>query len=120
MTVIMAYLPQVANRTREGVLRPRCLLAYVVAMTTTQPWLELEEIRRRDGWDLTELAEASGVCRESLRLYAKGQRSPRPKTIQKLATAMKVPYSVLAPSPRDGDNDHAVVSTGATAKAVTA
>jgi transcriptional regulator with XRE-family HTH domain len=76
------------------------------AMTIRKPWLELQQIRTRDGWELTQLAEAAGVSRESLRLYELGKRSPRPKTIRKLATAMKVAYSVLAPSPRDGDTDH--------------
>jgi transcriptional regulator with XRE-family HTH domain len=71
----------------------------------TQPrgWLELETIRTRDGWDIGDLAAAAGLSREALRLYENGQRNPRPSTIRKLADALRVPYSVLAPSPREGD-----------------
>lgn len=72
---------------------------------STQPrgWLELIHFRERDGWSRAKLAEAAGLNAETLRLYELGRRNPTPATIRQLADAMRVPYSVLMPSPRDVD-----------------
>jgi transcriptional regulator with XRE-family HTH domain len=66
-------------------------------------WLELKVIRERDGWELGKLADAAGLSRETLRLYERGQRNPSAASVRALAEVLKVPYSVLAPSPRDND-----------------
>lgn len=65
-----------------------------------QGWLELKVIRERDGWTRTALAEAAGLHPETLRLYENGQRNPTLATVRKLAGVLRVPYSVLEPSPR--------------------
>jgi transcriptional regulator with XRE-family HTH domain len=82
------------------------------AMPTSTPdnakprgWLELAHFRKRDGWSRAKLAEAAGLSDETLRLYENGQRNPTPPTIRALANALRVPYSVLMPSPRDGDDE---------------
>lgn len=66
-------------------------------------WLELIHFRERDGWSRAKLADAAGLSDETLRLYENGRRNPTPDTIRRLADAMRVPYSVLMPSPRDAD-----------------
>jgi transcriptional regulator with XRE-family HTH domain len=66
-------------------------------------WLELIHFRERDGWSRATLAAAANLNPETLRLYENGQRNPTPPTIRALADAMRVPYSVLMPSPRDVD-----------------
>lgn len=72
-------------------------------MENLTPWLELKEIRERDGYTRDGLAEASGLSAEYLRLLELGSRKPSPRTIHKLAATLKVPYSVLMPSPREPD-----------------
>jgi transcriptional regulator with XRE-family HTH domain len=66
-------------------------------------WLELIHFRERDGWSRATLAAAANLNAETLRLYENGKRNPTPDTIRRLADAMRVPYSVLMPSPRDVD-----------------
>jgi transcriptional regulator with XRE-family HTH domain len=63
-------------------------------------WLELKVIRERDGWTRADLAEAAGLHPETLRLYENGQRNPTLAAVKKLADVLRVPYSVLEPSPR--------------------
>jgi len=63
-------------------------------------WLELKTIRERDGWTRVALAEAAGLHPETLRLYENGQRNPAAATVRKIADVLRVPYSVLEPSPR--------------------
>jgi transcriptional regulator with XRE-family HTH domain len=67
-------------------------------------WLELKVIRERDGWELGKLADAAGLSRETLRLYENGKRNPSASSVRALAEVLQVPFSVLAPSPRDNDD----------------
>lgn len=83
---------------------------YVGHMPTSTPdipephgWLELIHFRERDGWSRAKLADAAGLNPETLRLYEIGRRNPTTDSIRRLADAMRVPYSVLMPSPRDAD-----------------
>ncbi|MGW4488432.1 helix-turn-helix domain-containing protein [Amycolatopsis sp. NPDC004368] len=68
------------------------------------PWLELQVILDRDGaWSGNALAEATGYSKEHVSRLRNGKVPVTPTAIAKFAKLLKVPYSVLAPSPRDGD-----------------
>ncbi len=74
-----------------------------------QPWLELATIVERDGhWTLRKLGAAAGLSHEYVRLLLNGRQKPGNTAIRKLADALKVPFSVLEPSPRDGDESRCV------------
>jgi transcriptional regulator with XRE-family HTH domain len=69
------------------------------------PWLELITLRERDGQTQTELAERLGWSQSYVSHLESGRRKPTARVIKTIATALAVPYSVLVPSPRDGDDD---------------
>ncbi len=91
------------------------LLAYVGHMTPDtspphRPWVELETIRRKDGYSRRGLAEVAGMNEETIRLYELGQRQPKESTVRKLADVLRVPYSVLEPG-NPSANDERSYST---------
>ena len=76
-----------------------------------RPWLELITLRERDGQTQTELAEALGWTQSYVSHLESGRRQPTPRLIRTIADALRVPYSVLVPSPRDGDDGPTPSST---------
>lgn len=68
------------------------------------PWTELAIIAERDGYSLYQLAAVSGYTAAHLSACVNGKRSPSAETIHKLATVLRVPFSMLKPhGPHDLD-----------------
>lgn len=58
-------------------------------------WQELRVIRERTGWSSAELSRESGLSAPYLSQLENGDRWPNAKVTKQLATALKVPVSVL-------------------------
>lgn len=70
------------------------------------PWTELRIIAEKDGYSLYQLASVSGYTAAHLSACVNGTRSPSVETIHKLATVLRVPFSMLKPhGPHDLDPD---------------
>lgn len=70
------------------------------------PWTELAIIAEKDGYSLYQLAAVSGYTAAHLSACVNGTRSPSAATIHKLATILRVPFSMLKPhGPHDLDPD---------------
>ena len=63
--------------------------------TTYGPWQELRVIRERSGWSSADLSRESGLSAAYLSQLENGSRWPNAKVTKTLATALKVPVSVL-------------------------
>lgn len=69
-------------------------------------WTELAIIAEKDGYSLYQLAAVSGYTVAHLSACVNGKRSPSAETIHKLATVLRVPFSMLKPhGPHDLDPD---------------
>jgi transcriptional regulator with XRE-family HTH domain len=58
-------------------------------------WQELRVIRERTGWSSAELSRESTISAPYLSQLENGDRWPNATVTKKLATALKVPVSVL-------------------------
>lgn len=58
-------------------------------------WQELRIIRERTGWSSADLSRESGLSAPYLSQLENGDRWPNAKVTKQLATALKVPVSVL-------------------------
>lgn len=74
-----------------------------MAKTTYGTWLELRVLRDKDGHTLTSLAEAADMSLGYLSDLENGRRWPNARMTKKLATALKVPVSVLQRDPAAED-----------------
>lgn len=83
-------------------------------MNTPRPvvWWELRTIREKDGHSLTSLAKivpaGPGQKKQGMSLgylcdLENGRREPSPEIVRRLATALKVPVSVLMKDTRTGE-----------------
>jgi transcriptional regulator with XRE-family HTH domain len=59
----------------------------------------VRELRLRKGWTQDELAEHSGIWRNTISEVESGKRKALPRTLQKLAEALGEPIEALAPPP---------------------
>jgi transcriptional regulator with XRE-family HTH domain len=55
----------------------------------------VKNLRKRRGWTIQELADASGTSHFTVNDIELGKRNPRGKTLQKIAKALDVPVSAL-------------------------
>lgn len=58
-------------------------------------WQELRVIRERTGWSSAELSRESGLSKPYMSQLENGDRWPNARVTKRLATALKVPVSVL-------------------------
>ena len=62
----------------------------------TEPALTVRLLRwLAGGWTQKKLAAESGVAKGSICRYERGQRTPSPRTMERLCEAAKVPYAVV-------------------------
>ena len=57
--------------------------------------LSMSAVRRQRGLTLAELSALSGVDRDDLGRYERGDMTPRPETVQKIARALEVPIAAI-------------------------
>lgn len=67
-------------------------------------WHELRVIRERSGLSSAALAREVPMARSYLWQLENGERWPNATVTKKLAEALKVPYTVIARSDRDGES----------------
>lgn len=56
---------------------------------------KIKEVRKRQGLTQRELAEKMGTTQQNLAQYESGKRYPKLVTIEKIASALKVPLNTL-------------------------
>lgn len=57
--------------------------------------LSMSAVRRQRGLTLAELSALCGVDRDDLGRYERGDMTPRPETVQKIARALEVPIAAI-------------------------
>ena len=57
--------------------------------------LSMSAVRRQRGLTLAELSDLCGVDRDDLGRYERGDMTPRPETVQKIARALEVPIAAI-------------------------
>ncbi|GGM52983.1 hypothetical protein GCM10012275_24970 [Longimycelium tulufanense] len=70
-----------------------------------RPWVQLRVIREKDGHSQTSLAKVAGMSRALVCRLENGDRKPNARHIARLAGALKVPKSMLQPTPSDADDE---------------
>lgn len=60
--------------------------------------LNIRSVRKRRGLTLDELSKLCGIGRDELGGYERGQTTPRPKTVRRIAAALDIPVTLI----RDG------------------
>jgi transcriptional regulator with XRE-family HTH domain len=63
--------------------------------------MRVRELRRERGLTIRQLAEMSGVSYATIVHLENGDTTPRPSTLEKLASALDVPLREITRSPED-------------------
>jgi transcriptional regulator with XRE-family HTH domain len=63
---------------------------------------QLNTLRIKKGWNLSELARRAGLDRSTIGNYAKAKSKPRPEHLGPIAAALDVPPEQLMPQAPDG------------------
>lgn len=80
----------------------------MLGMTTKRPWTELQILLDRDGMSQTELSRQTGISISYINDMLRGRRHPSNEMRRRIASAIKVPQSMLIPERDNEDGFHVI------------
>jgi len=68
----------------------------------------LRQARQRQGLSISQLAEMTGLRRESISRFEHGQEEPQPYALRRLATVLETSFAELGGLPVAGTKVHSI------------